>query len=231
MAIRRLLLSLRLRRTACAAGAAPVAPVRLARRDRGLHVHLVEGAVRLLGLAEHAGVQAAGGHQLVVLAALRDAAVIEHHDLVGQRDGGRPVGDDERGAVVGDLLQGAADLELRLHVDAGGGVVQDEDARVHHEGARDGDALPLAAAEREAAFADDRVVALGEGLDELIGLGGLRGLAHLVVGGLRTAQADVLGDRLAEQERVLVDDADVTAQVGEAQVAHVLAVHEHATPR
>ena len=36
---------------------------------------------------------------------------------------------------------------------------------------------------------------------------------------------------VAEQERVLVDDADVTAQVGEAEVAHVLAVHEHACHR
>ena len=75
--------------------------------------------------------------------------------------------------------QGAADLELGLDVDARGGVVEDEDARVHHEGPRDGDALALAAAEREAAFADDRVVALGEGCDELVGLRGLRRRAHL----------------------------------------------------
>ena len=141
----------------------------------------VEVAVLLLGAAEHARVQRVAGHQLLVRAALDDAALVHHHDLVGERDGAGPVGDDEGGAPVGDLLQGAADLELRLHVDARGGVVEDEDARVHDQRPRDGDALALAAAEREAAFADDRVVALGEGLDELIGLRGLGRLAHLLV--------------------------------------------------
>ena len=33
---------------------------------------------------------------------------------------------------------------------------------------------------------------------------------------------------LAEQEGVLIDDADVAAQLGEPQVAHVLAVDQHA---
>ena len=61
------------------------------------------------------------------------------------------------------------------------GVVEDEDARVHDERPRDGDALALAAAEREAALADDGVVALGEGFDELVGLRGLGRRAHLVV--------------------------------------------------
>ena len=69
-------------------------------------------------------------------------------------------------------LQRGADLELRLDVDAAGGVVEDEDARVHDERPRDRDALALAAAEREAALADDRLVALGERLDEVVGLRG-----------------------------------------------------------
>ena len=49
----------------------------------------------------------------------------------------------------------------------------------------------------------------------------------LVVARLRPAEADVLGDGGAEEERVLVDDADVPAQVGQLQVADVLAVDEH----
>ncbi len=114
-------------------------------------------------------------------------------------------------------VSAAPDPELGLDVDAAGGVVEDEDARVHDQRARDGDALALAAAEREAALADDRVVALGERGDEVVRLRGLRGAARTsLVARLRPAEADVLGDRGAEQERVLRDDADVAAQIGES---------------
>ena len=187
----------------------------------------VEAAPFALGVAEHVRVQATGGHQLLVGAALLDLAVVEHDDLLGQRDRARAVGDDEGGAAAHHFLQRGPDAELRLHVHAAGGVVEDEDARVHDERPRDRDTLALAAAEREAALADDRLVALGERLDEVVGLRGLRRRPDLLVARLGPAEADVLGDRRAEEERVLVHDADVPAQVGQLQVAHVLAVDEH----
>ena len=59
-------------------------------------------------------------------------------------------------------------------VDRGGGVVEDQDARVGEQRAGDRDPLALAAGEREAALADARVVAVGESLDELVGLGEAR---------------------------------------------------------
>ena len=173
------------------------------------------------------GVHAAGGHQLLVRAALLDLAVVEHHDLLRQRDRARAVRDDEGRPSAHHLLQRGPDAELRLDVHAAGGVVEDEDARVHHERPRYRDALPLAAAECEPALPDDGLVALGERRDEVVGLRGPRRRAHLLVGRLGLAEADVLGNRRTEQERVLVHDADVAAQVGELQVAHVLAVDEH----
>src|SRR5450759_4522749 len=51
---------------------------------------------------------------------------------------------------------------------------------------------------------------------------------YLVVTRRGPPKADVLGDRGAEQERVLRDDADVAAQLGGLPVAHVLTVDEHA---
>ncbi len=64
----------------------------------------------------------------------------------------------------------AADLRLRRRVDRCGRVVEDEDARVDREGPRDRDPLPLPARERDAALADDGVVALRQPLDELVRL-------------------------------------------------------------
>ena len=49
-----------------------------------------------------------------------------------------------------------------ISVHAAGRVVEDQDARVHQQGAGDGDALLLPAGERGAALADRRVVALRE---------------------------------------------------------------------
>ena len=54
-----------------------------------------------------------------------------------------------------------------------GGVVEDEHPRVDEDRPGDGDALALAAAEREATLADHRVVALGQVVDELVGAGEL----------------------------------------------------------
>ena len=56
-------------------------------------------------------------------------------------------------------------------VDGGGGIVQDQDARVGQEGARQRQALALSAGEGHAALADDRLVALVESVDEVIAPG------------------------------------------------------------
>ena len=92
------------------------------------------------------------------------------------------MGDDERRAAPHDLAQRLADAVLGLDVDARGGVVEDQDARVHDQRAGDGDALTLSAGQRQPALADDRLVAVGQGADERVGLGAPRGGAHLLVG-------------------------------------------------
>ncbi len=121
-----------------------------------------------------------------------------------------------------------ADLRLRRRVDRGGRVVEDQDARVDREGARDRDPLPLAARERDAALADHRLVALRQPLDELVRLREPRDALDLGVAHLRAAERDVLAHGRREEERILRDDADLAAQRGERDVAHVDAVDEHA---
>ena len=79
-------------------------------------------------------------------------------------------------------------------------------------------------AEAAAALAEDRLVALGQALDERVGASQLRGGDHLLVGRVGPAVADVVHDRVAEQERVLQHDADLRAQAARGDVAHVDAV-------
>ena len=76
-----------------------------------------------------------------------DAALGEDHDLVRVADGAHALRDDERGRV-GELgRQRAAQGRVGAEVQRREGVVEDVEANVTHEGAGDGQALALAAAE------------------------------------------------------------------------------------
>ena len=90
-------------------------------------------------------IAAAGLDQLVVRAVLDQAAAIERDDAVGAAHGGEPVGDDEHRAALGDLLHVLLDDALALIVERAGRLVEDQDARIGDQRARDGDALALAA--------------------------------------------------------------------------------------
>ena len=81
-------------------------------------------------------------------AARDDAPVVQHQDQVGAAHGAQAVGDDEGGAALHQPVERLLDQLLGLGVHAGGGVVEDQDARVDQQGAGDGDALLLPAGER-----------------------------------------------------------------------------------
>ena len=138
------------------------------------------------------------------------------------------MGDDQRRPAAHHLAQAGADVGLRRRIDRGGRVVEDEDARVDREGARDRDPLPLSARERDAAFADDRVVSLRQALDELVRLREPRDPLDLCVRQFGKAERDVVPHRGREEERILGDDTDRAAQRRELHVAYVYSVDEHA---
>src|SRR5581483_4691383 len=92
------------------------------------------------------------------------------------------------------------------------------------DGARDGDALLLAAGEAVAALADDRVVAVGEAADEVVDVGGAGSARDLVIAGIGLGVADVVADRGVEQVGLLRDDADRAVQRLERELADVVAI-------
>src|SRR5688572_32922394 len=91
-----------------------------------------------------------------------DPSVAEDDDAAAHPHARKTVRDEERGLARAQLLEAAKHLELRARVERRGGLVEDEDLRVAHVGARDGDLLPFAAGQvdaRSPALADDLVVA------------------------------------------------------------------------
>ncbi len=84
-------------------------------------------------------------------------------------------------------------------------------------------AMPLAlpAGEPHPALAQEGVEAVREPVQELAGVGGVRGAAHRRVGHLIQAVADVLPGVGAEDHRVLGDQGDLAAQLPGFQVAQV----------
>ena len=103
------------------------------------------------------------------------AARLDHDELVGAPDGGKPVRDHERRAARHEALERLLDRALALGVERRRRLVEDEDRRVLEERARDRETLALAAREARAALPHARVEPVGEGVDERERVRGARG--------------------------------------------------------
>ena len=86
-----------------------------------------------------------------------DAAAVQDDEAVHRGDGGEAVRDGDDGFALHQLVQALLDGGFDFAVQRRGGLVQDEYRRVFEEDAGDGNALPLAAGEFDAALAHLRV--------------------------------------------------------------------------
>ena len=176
---------------------------------------------------EHA-IERAALPQLLVRTAVEHAALVDDDDAIGERQRRPAVRDQDRRAAGGDAAQRRVDLLLDPRVDRRGRVVEQQDARVREQRARQRDALALTTRERESLFADDRVVAVREPHDEFVRFGRARRGFDLGRRRVGSRERDVGADRVGEEERVLEHDADAAAQRLQRDVAHVGAVDRHA---
>ena len=176
----------------------------------------------------HGGEDAALGEELIEAALLDDAAFFEDEDGVHGAEGGEAVGNADDGAIFGEVVDGFLDFGFGLGIERGGGFVEDKDGRVADKGAGDGDALALATGEALAAFAEGRVVAVGQCADEVVRVGFAGGLDDFVAGGADFSVADIFGDGAIEEEDVLADERELRAEVGEAERLDRYAVDDDA---
>src|SRR5256885_10655507 len=87
------------------------------------------------------------------------------------------------------------------------------------EGARQRDALPLAARQLHAPLADLGFIALRETLDELVCVGGLGSRDNLLARGAGRGVGDVLRDARGEEHRLLEHECELSPPVVEPVLA------------
>ena len=104
----------------------------------------------------------------VVRAALGDAAVVQHEDLIRVAHGRDAVRHDDRRPLAHDAAQPGQDLLLGVGVHRRERVVQDQDRRIDHHRARERRALLLPARQRDAALPHRRLEAAREVRDVLV---------------------------------------------------------------
>src|SRR5579884_2071026 len=129
--------------------------------------------------------------------------IVEDQDPVSARGRAHALSDDEARLILVQTSERHLDPRLRLDVDRAGTVVENQDARVHQQGAGDGNTLLLSTRQVDAALADDRIVAVGQVADELVSLGYPGGGDHLGIGRIWPTVPNIVADRTAEKHGLL----------------------------
>src|SRR5215472_3415146 len=165
--------------------------------------------------------------QVIVGAVFSQPAAVDGDEAVAPPNSRQPMRDDEDGAAFGKPRHVLLDDPLALIVERARRFVEDQDARVGNERARDGQTLALAAREAGAALAHDGVVAIGELKDEIMGAGHLRGSNDLFNRHRAVCQRDIVAHRAIEQDALLQHHADLAAQPGWIDHAEINAVDQN----
>src|SRR5439155_9455188 len=181
--------------------------------------------------APEASIDAAPAQKLLVSAALDHASGLEDDDATGRAGGAQPVRHQQHRSPGQRPTEIREDLLFLGRVDGGEGVVEHEDRRRAGQRAGQGYPLALAARQRQAALADDRVESRGELLDFVGDSGDRRGRLELVLSHSFAAEGDVVGDGPREEEALLRHVRDLGPEGVERKLRHVASSEEHRAGR
>lgn len=162
--------------------------------------------------------------QVVVCAFFDDLALLDGVDAVSGPHRAEPVRDDDHRATLAHLGHVLLDNRFRFVVEGARRLVENENTGVRHEGACDSDPLPLPAGERATVFAHQRVIALRELEDEVMGAGELGRLDDAIHRERGIGQRDVVPHGAVEQKVLLQHDAHLPLQPGRI---HLREIHPH----
>ena len=128
---------------------------------------------------------------------------IDHRNAIGMANGGQPMRNDDHRAPRHQSFERQLHHPLAFRVKRTGGFVEQEYGTIRENSAGDGQTLALPAGQPHAAFAEITAVTLGQLVDELRGIGGLAGSAHVVVASIGAPIAHVVGHAGREDDRIL----------------------------
>ena len=152
--------------------------------------------------------------------------MVEYHDEVGIAYCRQAVGNDERRAPTHDAVHTPLHKLFGMCVDARGGLVEDEYARVGHSGTSDGQQLAFTCREVAAVTAEHGVVALCQSAYEVVGPHQSGSLATLFVSGVESSVTYVVEHTGREQVCLLQHNTHRTPQRLQSDVVHVNSVVE-----
>ena len=135
--------------------------------------------------------------------------------------------DDEARPALHELGEGVLHQFFRARIDVARRLVENEHGRSADHDARHAQKLFLPFGERPFA-ADDRIVPLGQALDEAVRVHRLCRRDHLFLRAVGLAHAQIFAHGGAFEPRLLQHHAVVFAQRGARDIAHVLPVHRDA---
>ena len=144
---------------------------------------------------------------------LHNVAVIQHQNEVGVHDGAEPVGDDEAGSPLHQLVHGLLHQYFRPGVHVGGGLVQNQQRTTCQQRTGDGQQLLLPAGKVGGVLADQGVVAVWHGADKVVAVCFPAGKLNFLPGGVRLAVGHVLGNGTPEQPCILQNHAEIPAHL------------------
>ena len=134
--------------------------------------------------------------------------------------------DHQNGLVPSQGFDGLLQPVLILRVYIGGGFIQNHDGSILQDSPGNGDALLLAAGKTGTTLADDGVIALGQGENEVVATGFLRRSHHFLVGGIGASKLDVVFHRVGKEIDLLKYHGDLIHQVLQSIVLHILTAHK-----
>ncbi len=146
-----------------------------------------------------------------MLAVFDQPAALNGDDSVGAAHRRQAVSDDEHGAPFGDLIHVLLNHALALVIERARRLIEDEDAWIADQCARDRDALALPAREARAALADDGVIAFGQFQDEVLRARKRRRCDDPLHRYGRVRERNIVAHRSIEQNVLLQHDAHLPA--------------------
>ena len=114
-----------------------------------------------------------------------------------------------------------------LRVYAGSCFIKDDDRSVLQNGPGDGDALLLSSREGGAALSNHGVIAVRQGRDEVMAARSFGGSHHLLMGGIRATEFDIVLHTVLEEIHILKDHGDISQQAFTGEFFHIVAAHRH----